>query len=244
MLQTVPGDAQVTRPGYRKGRCYDRAPSGCQGWGRGSIAGLAKPPRMAARRAFPVRGGGVFVAALALLTGAGEGARTAAAAQGRTGVLRCEATDNGERAEATVRVWPASAGEGDDPVASGPAGEALRVPAGRLRVEVRLAGTLDRRPQVEEVTISTGRITRRRFSFETGGLVVEVRDGDGRETTAMIRVLDQGGGRVGSATPGVPVRLGVGNYTLLVERLGQRKRVPRVTIRRGEEQTVVVRLDG
>jgi hypothetical protein len=42
----------------------------------------------------------------------------------------------------------------------------------------------------------------------------------------------------------VPVRLGVGTYTLLVERLGRRKRVPGVTIRRGEERTVGVRLDG
>jgi hypothetical protein len=150
--------------------------------------------------------------------------------------VACEATDNGARAAAKLRVL-----QGSKEIASGPCGKELPVPPGSYEHVVSLDGVLGAEEQRVPITVRGGETRHVRAEFETGELAIEV-SRDGRRASALV-ILYRGDREVAKTSAGATSRLAVGRYVIEVESRGERQR-REAAVTRAQRQVLQVVFGG
>ena len=154
----------------------------------------------------------------------------ATAAYAQEGQIQCIVTENGSPARGSVVVE-----QSGRRVGSGSCGRALPVPIGRSKVTIRLEGALDNPAQSVEVDVTEGKTVPARVDFKTAILEVRI-ETKGQRGTGMVSV-EKAGRRIGTIANGVPARLSVGSYEVVVRLDGKEQRTS-VDLRPGQRRLV------
>jgi hypothetical protein len=153
-----------------------------------------------------------------------------AAADASGGQIRCTVTENGNPASGTVEI------EKDGlRVASGSCGRSHAVPAGPCKVTVRLDGALDNPAKTVTVRAEADKTVPVTVDFATAVLEVRI-DAKGGRGTGLVAV-EKAGRRIGTIGSGVPARLSVGAYEVVVRLGGNEKRYA-VELKPGQRRLV------
>jgi hypothetical protein len=151
-----------------------------------------------------------------------------------TGLVGCQALDNGSRAAAGFRVL-----RDGTQIAAGTCGKDQEVPEGAYELVVVPDGVLGASEQRLPVTVRAGAAAEHpSVRFETGELLVEVTR-EGRRSAATVQ-LSADGRKLAQLTAAVATRLSIGTYSLEVESRGEKRQLAAATIVRAERRVLGV----